>query len=52
MRSERRRRERPLRPPLEELERLYAEGGPTAIATLRQYDPGAYLKLIARLIAD
>jgi hypothetical protein len=39
-------------PSLEELERLYAERGRQAIEIVRRYAPGAYLRMIARLIAD
>ena len=34
------------------LEDEWRERGPGAIATLREYDPGAYLRIIARVVAD
>jgi hypothetical protein len=49
----RRRRARRLEPLpsdlLEALERAWEERGAQAIATLREYDPGGYMRLMARL---
>jgi hypothetical protein len=42
------------RPPpgTDELERLWEEKGPAAIATLRSCGPGAYVAAIAKLLRD
>jgi hypothetical protein len=52
----RRRRARRLEPLpsdlLEALEQAWDERGTKAIATLRAYDPGAYVRLIARVVRD
>lgn len=37
---------------LQALEREWESRGAAAIATLREYDPGAYVRLVARLIRD
>jgi hypothetical protein len=37
---------------LEVLERAWEERGVAAIATLRAYDPGGYLRLLARLAKE
>ena len=54
MTSSRTPRPRPKHRPPEgaELEAIWAEKGPKAIETLRKYDPGAYIRAIAALVAD
>jgi hypothetical protein len=37
---------------LEALERAWDERGAEAVATLREYDPGGYLRLLARLAKE
>lgn len=49
------RRRRPTGPPpelIEALEEVWRERGRQAIATIREYDPGAYVRLLAALVLD
>lgn len=49
------RRARPVRPPpldhpVAALEDAWRELGPQALETMREYDPGAYVRLLASLV--
>lgn len=52
MRSDAKRRGPATQPPVDELGALWEAQGPEAIRKLREADPAAYVKMIARLVGD